>query len=183
MYARYLCSRDALGLKAEQPVGQARRATIGYLEYKAVSCSQTSNTPVTRALCAELSIFRGEYSHRFACYATVGSEFNETENKPLFRFFKILTQKKISARLFQFQGGRILPRFPGYATGWSCQSTNLEGVGCPSPPHTTPQQKVNNYKLTKLLNITSKLEITMHLLAHAHMFYKLQLHTELMGNL
>ena len=34
MYARYLCSRDALGLKAEQPVGQARRATIGYLVYK-----------------------------------------------------------------------------------------------------------------------------------------------------
>ena len=30
MYARYLCSRDALGLKAEQ----ARRATIGYLVYK-----------------------------------------------------------------------------------------------------------------------------------------------------
>ena len=34
LYARYLCSRDALGLKAEQPVGQARRATIGYLVYK-----------------------------------------------------------------------------------------------------------------------------------------------------
>ena len=33
LYARYLCSRDALGLKAEQPVGQARRATIGYLVY------------------------------------------------------------------------------------------------------------------------------------------------------
>ena len=31
LYARYLCSRDALGLK---PVGQARRATIGYLVYK-----------------------------------------------------------------------------------------------------------------------------------------------------
>ena len=30
LYARYLCSRDALGLKA----GQARRATIGYLVYK-----------------------------------------------------------------------------------------------------------------------------------------------------
>ena len=29
LYARYLCSRDAL-----QPVGQARRATIGYLVYK-----------------------------------------------------------------------------------------------------------------------------------------------------
>ena len=34
LYARYLCSRDALGLKAEQPAGQARRATIGYLVYK-----------------------------------------------------------------------------------------------------------------------------------------------------
>ena len=36
MYARYLCSRDALGLKAEpmQPLGQARDATIGYLVYK-----------------------------------------------------------------------------------------------------------------------------------------------------
>ena len=33
LYARYLCSRDALGLKAEH-VGQARRATIGYLVYK-----------------------------------------------------------------------------------------------------------------------------------------------------
>ena len=33
LYARYLCSRDALGLKAEQPAGQARRATIGYLVY------------------------------------------------------------------------------------------------------------------------------------------------------
>ena len=33
LYARYLCSRDALGLKAWQPVGQARRATIGYLVY------------------------------------------------------------------------------------------------------------------------------------------------------
>ena len=33
LYARYLCSRDALGLKAEQPLGQAR-ATIGYLVYK-----------------------------------------------------------------------------------------------------------------------------------------------------
>ena len=57
LYARYLCSRDALGLKAAarssaratigylvynllarrtrpmQPVGQARRATIGYLVY------------------------------------------------------------------------------------------------------------------------------------------------------
>ena len=30
LYARYLCSRDALGLKA----GQARRATIGSLVYK-----------------------------------------------------------------------------------------------------------------------------------------------------
>ena len=34
LYARYLCSRDALGLKAKQPVGQARRAAIGYLVYK-----------------------------------------------------------------------------------------------------------------------------------------------------
>ena len=34
LYARYLCSRDALGLKAEQPLGQARGATIGYLVYK-----------------------------------------------------------------------------------------------------------------------------------------------------
>ena len=34
LYARYLCSRDALGLKAEQPAGQARPATIGYLVYK-----------------------------------------------------------------------------------------------------------------------------------------------------
>ena len=33
LYARYLCSRDALGLKAKQPAGQARRATIGYLVY------------------------------------------------------------------------------------------------------------------------------------------------------
>ena len=33
LYARYLCSRDALGLKAEQPAGQARRATIGYIVY------------------------------------------------------------------------------------------------------------------------------------------------------
>ena len=32
LYARYLC--DALGLKPMQPVGQARRATIGYLVYK-----------------------------------------------------------------------------------------------------------------------------------------------------
>ena len=37
LYARYLCSRDALGLKAE-PVGQARRATIGYLVCKASIC-------------------------------------------------------------------------------------------------------------------------------------------------
>ena len=36
LYARYLCSRDALGLKAEQPVGQARRATIGYRVYKTI---------------------------------------------------------------------------------------------------------------------------------------------------
>ena len=36
LYARYLCSRDALGLKAKQPVGQARRATIGYLVYKPI---------------------------------------------------------------------------------------------------------------------------------------------------
>ena len=28
------CMRDALGLTAEQPAGQARRATIGYLVYK-----------------------------------------------------------------------------------------------------------------------------------------------------
>ena len=34
LYVRYLCLCDALGLKAEQPVGQARRATIGYLVYK-----------------------------------------------------------------------------------------------------------------------------------------------------
>ena len=35
LYARYLCSRDALGIKAEgRPVGQARRTTIGYLVYK-----------------------------------------------------------------------------------------------------------------------------------------------------
>ena len=32
LYARYLCSHDALGLKA----GQARRATIGYLVYKGI---------------------------------------------------------------------------------------------------------------------------------------------------
>ena len=43
LYARYLCSPDALGLKA----GQARRATIGYLVYKVrvrakVSCMQVS---------------------------------------------------------------------------------------------------------------------------------------------
>ena len=37
LYARYLCSRDALDLKAE-PVGQARRATIGYLVYKELGC-------------------------------------------------------------------------------------------------------------------------------------------------
>ena len=34
LYARYLCSRDALGLKAAD---QARRATIGYLVYKRAS--------------------------------------------------------------------------------------------------------------------------------------------------
>ena len=42
LYARYLCSRDALGLRAEQPVGQARRATIGYLVYKQ-TLTQTKN--------------------------------------------------------------------------------------------------------------------------------------------
>ena len=34
LYARYLCSRDALGLKAARP---SARATIGYLVYK-TSC-------------------------------------------------------------------------------------------------------------------------------------------------
>ena len=41
LYARYICSRDALGLK---PVGQARRATIGYLVYK-----MTLNLPRSRS--------------------------------------------------------------------------------------------------------------------------------------
>ena len=44
LYARYLCSRDALGLKAA--VGQARRATIGYLVYKVFH--STTSTPFTK---------------------------------------------------------------------------------------------------------------------------------------
>ena len=35
LYARYLCSRDALGLKAERA-----RATIEYLVYKDVWCER-----------------------------------------------------------------------------------------------------------------------------------------------
>ena len=39
MYARYLCSRDALGLKAEKPAARpSARATIGYLVYNRKYC-------------------------------------------------------------------------------------------------------------------------------------------------
>ena len=43
MQARYLCSRDALGLKAEQLAGQARRATIGYLVYNSILSGTLEN--------------------------------------------------------------------------------------------------------------------------------------------
>ena len=36
LYARYLCSRDALGLKAARP---SARATIGYIVYKCLNNS------------------------------------------------------------------------------------------------------------------------------------------------
>ena len=47
----------ALGLKAEQPVGQARRATIGYLVYKSESFS--IRTSERRAPTSELVLQRG----------------------------------------------------------------------------------------------------------------------------
>ena len=34
LYARYLCSRDALGRKADAAARPSARATIGYLVYK-----------------------------------------------------------------------------------------------------------------------------------------------------
>ena len=52
LYARYLCSRDALGLKAKQPAGQARRATIGYLVYKDL---YDSKRRITFRLCLDIN--------------------------------------------------------------------------------------------------------------------------------
>ena len=42
LYARCLCLLVALGINAEQPVGQARRAMIGYLVYTYLVYNKTS---------------------------------------------------------------------------------------------------------------------------------------------
>ena len=46
LHARYICSRDALGLKANQPAGQAWRAMIGYLVYKGEGVKKNCGRPL-----------------------------------------------------------------------------------------------------------------------------------------
>ena len=70
LYARYLCSRDALGLKA----GQARRATIGYLVYKRI-LSHRTNTLVTSA-CSALNLIKSRAMGHSANLLVYGRELN-----------------------------------------------------------------------------------------------------------